>query len=66
MSDLPQKSSLYVLFWPIYSEYQISEAAILFFWILWKMLKDAKVAYDGFVFSRVPATRISNKMLYVL
>ena len=30
------------------------------------MLKDAKVAYDGFVFSRVPPTRISKKKLYVL
>jgi hypothetical protein len=30
------------------------------------MLKDAKVAYDGFVFSMVSAIRINNKMLYVL
>ena len=30
------------------------------------MLKDAKVAYDGFVISMVPAIRINNKMLYVL
>ena len=34
--------------------------------IAWKMFKDVKVAYDGFVFSRVPATTISNKMLYAL